>query len=155
MLIPGRHILVGSGRNSGQDSVLLPEGYNATVNKMSVMKLIKFNWILHSGMWGTFNKLHSGFRAYQTAKNSEAADSRCAMMARSTKKISSDEGAGTLERVSGEEDKCENVDIQSQRGAIASTGNGWLPEELWLSICKGHAKLLCIVLILADVKGQE
>lgn len=71
---------------------------------------------VRQGMWGTVKKLHNGLRAYQDARKSEAMVSRCAMMARITAKISSDVGAGTLERVSGEEEKCETIDIQGQRG---------------------------------------
>lgn len=65
------------------------------------------------GMWGTVKKLHNGFRAYQNARKSEAAVSRCAMMARITTKISLDEGVDALEQVSGEEDRA--VEIQDQR----------------------------------------
>lgn len=65
------------------------------------------------GMWGTVKKLHNGFRAYQNARKSEAAVSRCAMMARITTKISVDEGVEALEQVSSEEDRA--VEIQGQR----------------------------------------
>lgn len=65
------------------------------------------------GMWGTVKKLHNGFRAYQNARKSEAAVSRCAMMARITTKISLDENVDALEQVSVEEDRAE---IQGQRG---------------------------------------
>ncbi|XP_006350666.1 uncharacterized protein [Solanum tuberosum] len=66
------------------------------------------------GMWGTVKKLHNGFRAYQNARKSEAAVSRCAMMARITTKISLDESVDALEQVSAEEDRA--VEIQGQRG---------------------------------------
>ncbi|OIT02565.1 PREDICTED: uncharacterized protein LOC109227253 [Nicotiana attenuata] len=66
------------------------------------------------GMWGTVKKLHNGFRAYQNARKSEAAVSRCAMMARITTKMSLDEGVDALERVSAEEDRA--VEIQGQKG---------------------------------------
>ncbi|XP_009627905.1 uncharacterized protein [Nicotiana tomentosiformis] len=65
------------------------------------------------GMWGTVKKLHNGFRAYQNARKSEAAVSRCAMMARITTKISFDEGVDAFERVSAEGRAGE---IQGQRG---------------------------------------
>ncbi|OIT18988.1 hypothetical protein A4A49_42840 [Nicotiana attenuata] len=71
---------------------------------------------VRQGLCGTVKKLHNGLRAYQNARKSEAAVSRCAMMARITAKISSDVGTGTLERVSGEEEKRETNDIQGQRG---------------------------------------
>lgn len=64
------------------------------------------------GMWGTVKKLHNGFRAYQNARKSEAAISRCAMMAGITTKISLDEGVDALERVSAEEDRA----VEGQRG---------------------------------------
>ncbi|MCD7462306.1 hypothetical protein HAX54_048214 [Datura stramonium] len=66
------------------------------------------------GMWGTVKKLHNGFRAYQNARKSEAAVSRCAMMAGITTKISLDEGEGVdaVERVSAEEDRA----VGGQRG---------------------------------------
>nr|XP_018634415.1 uncharacterized protein LOC104119780 isoform X2 [Nicotiana tomentosiformis]XP_033508334.1 uncharacterized protein LOC104119780 isoform X2 [Nicotiana tomentosiformis] len=74
-------------------------------------------WLgIRQGLWRTVKKLHNGLRAYQDARKSEAAVSRCAMMTRITAKISSDVGTGTLERVSGEEEKRETNDIQGQRG---------------------------------------
>ncbi|XP_061354434.1 uncharacterized protein LOC133299050 [Gastrolobium bilobum] len=42
------------------------------------------------GMWGAVKKLHSGMRAYQNARKTEASLSRCALMASKTTKISSD-----------------------------------------------------------------
>lgn len=50
------------------------------------------------GMWGTVKKLHSGLRAYQNARKSEASLSRYALMARITTKISFDESADVTER---------------------------------------------------------
>lgn len=41
------------------------------------------------GMWGAVKKLHSGMRAYQNARKTEASLSRCALMASKTTKISS------------------------------------------------------------------
>lgn len=69
------------------------------------------------GMWGTVKKLHTGFRAYQTARKSEASLSRCALMARITTKISSDEGTESLEIESSEEDKNELSDINNKKGS--------------------------------------
>jgi len=65
------------------------------------------------GMWGAVKKLHSGMRAYQNARKSEASLSRSALMARITTKISFDEGMDSSEPVTGgEEDKSQAVDIQ-------------------------------------------
>ncbi|KAI8011265.1 hypothetical protein LOK49_LG06G02807 [Camellia lanceoleosa] len=50
------------------------------------------------GMWGTVKKLHSGFRAYQQARKSEAPLSRSAVMAGKTTKIA-------LEPTSSNEDE--------------------------------------------------
>ncbi|KAJ6323788.1 hypothetical protein OIU76_011142 [Salix suchowensis] len=66
------------------------------------------------GMWGAVKKLHSGMRAYQNARKSEASLSRSALMARITTKISFDEGMDSPEPVVDEEDKSQAVDIQRQ-----------------------------------------
>ncbi|XP_057489027.1 uncharacterized protein LOC130774996 [Actinidia eriantha] len=63
------------------------------------------------GMWGTVKKLHSGFRAYQQARKSDAPLSRCALMARITTKISSDENVDASEPASREEEKDLALDI--------------------------------------------
>ncbi|KAJ8543502.1 hypothetical protein K7X08_006025 [Anisodus acutangulus] len=84
------------------------------------------------GMWGTVKKLHNGFRAYQNARKSEAAVSRCAMMAQITTKISLDEGVDALERVSAEEDRA--VEIRGHRG---DGGIDWK----WVAI--GTVALVC------------
>ncbi|KAL6989828.1 hypothetical protein U1Q18_015578 [Sarracenia purpurea var. burkii] len=55
------------------------------------------------GMWGTVKKLHSGFRAYQQARKSEAPPTRSALMAGITTKISSKENADPLEPPASEE----------------------------------------------------
>ncbi|KAL0367102.1 UNVERIFIED_CONTAM: hypothetical protein Sradi_3600300 [Sesamum radiatum] len=72
------------------------------------------------GMWGTVKKLHAGFRAYQAARRLEASLSRCALMARITTKISTDEGTDPEEQVSGEEERKELVTTgrQKDRGGI-------------------------------------
>ncbi|GFY84981.1 polyketide cyclase/dehydrase and lipid transport superfamily protein [Actinidia rufa] len=67
------------------------------------------------GMWGTVKKLHSGFRAYQQARKSDAPLSRCALMARITTKISSDENVDASEPRAHEEEKDLALDIP--RGA--------------------------------------
>ncbi|KAF9673525.1 hypothetical protein SADUNF_Sadunf10G0033300 [Salix dunnii] len=64
------------------------------------------------GMWGAVKKLHSGMRAYQNARKSEASLSRSALMARITTNISFDEGMDSSEPVVDEEDKSQAVDIQ-------------------------------------------
>lgn len=57
------------------------------------------------GMWGAVKKLHSGMRAYQNARKSEASLSRNALMARITTKISLGGSMESLEVDSGEEEK--------------------------------------------------
>ncbi|KAM3233573.1 hypothetical protein P3L10_018932 [Capsicum annuum] len=74
------------------------------------------------GMWGTVKKLHNGFRAYQNARKSEAAISRCAMMAGITTKISLDEGVDGLEQVSAEEDRA----VEGQRGGDGRIDWKWV-----------------------------
>ncbi|KAF2290209.1 hypothetical protein GH714_004075 [Hevea brasiliensis] len=64
------------------------------------------------GMWGTVKKLHSGMRAYQNSRKTEASLSRSALMARITTKISFDESTDSAEPVSREEDKGQVVDIK-------------------------------------------
>lgn len=56
------------------------------------------------GMWGAVKKLHSGMRAYQNARKSEASLSRSALMARITTKIPADGNMDLLEPAFGEED---------------------------------------------------
>ncbi|PSR92793.1 StAR-related lipid transfer protein like [Actinidia chinensis var. chinensis] len=87
------------------------------------------------GMWGTVKKLHSGFRAYQQARKSDAPLSRCALMARITTKIPSDDNADTLEPASSEEDKDQAVDIPrgGDRGGI---------DWKWI-VLGGTAALVC------------
>lgn len=63
------------------------------------------------GMWGTVKKLHSGMRAYQNARKTEASLSRSALMARITTKISFDETMDSSEPATIEEDK-QVVDIK-------------------------------------------
>ncbi|KAF9677681.1 hypothetical protein SADUNF_Sadunf08G0132700 [Salix dunnii] len=66
-------------------------------------------------MWGAVKKLHSGMRAYQNARKSEALLSRSALMARITTKISFDEGMDSSETVNEEEDRSPAVDIQRHK----------------------------------------
>lgn len=74
------------------------------------------------GMWGTVKKLHAGLRAYQVARRSEESASRCALMARITTRISSDEGAYWLEPKRKEEEKADTGDIQCHK---SSSGIDW------------------------------
>ncbi|KAJ0035450.1 hypothetical protein Pint_24671 [Pistacia integerrima] len=67
------------------------------------------------GMWGAVKKLHSGMRAYQNARKSEASLSRSALMARITTKISFDGSMDYLDPASGEEEKGQVVGPRSQR----------------------------------------
>ncbi|XP_022739654.1 uncharacterized protein LOC111291824 isoform X4 [Durio zibethinus] len=66
------------------------------------------------GMWGTVKKLHSGMRAYQNARKTDTSLSRCALMARITTKISSDESMSSLGPVSGEDEKDQTMVIRRQ-----------------------------------------
>lgn len=67
------------------------------------------------GMWGTVKKIHSGMRAYQNARKTEASLSRSALMASITTKISFDESADPSEPTTHEEDKGEVVDIKRDK----------------------------------------
>ncbi|XVF62956.1 hypothetical protein PTKIN_Ptkin09bG0050700 [Pterospermum kingtungense] len=66
------------------------------------------------GMWGTVKKLHSGMRAYQNARKTDNSLSRCALMARITTKISSDETADSLGIVSREDEKDQTMVIRRE-----------------------------------------
>ncbi|KAL5542146.1 hypothetical protein UlMin_009856 [Ulmus minor] len=57
------------------------------------------------GMWGAVKKLHSGFRAYQAARKSEASLSRSALMARITTKITTNGSTESSEPPSDEEER--------------------------------------------------
>ncbi|KAM1301604.1 hypothetical protein ACFX2H_012613 [Malus domestica] len=57
------------------------------------------------GMWSTVKKLHSGMRAYQNARKSEACLSQSAQMAKITTKVSSHGSMNYLEPTPGEEEK--------------------------------------------------
>lgn len=63
-------------------------------------------------MWGAVKKLHSGVRAYQNARKSDASLSRSALMARITTKISLDDSMDTSDTGSSEEEKA--VGIQAK-----------------------------------------
>ncbi|XP_077245535.1 uncharacterized protein LOC143885312 [Tasmannia lanceolata] len=63
------------------------------------------------GMWGALKKLHSGMRAYQNARKSEASLSRCALMARITTKIPVGL-TNSLDPVSGTEGKIQSIDLR-------------------------------------------
>ncbi|XVF66549.1 hypothetical protein PTKIN_Ptkin10aG0045800 [Pterospermum kingtungense] len=65
-------------------------------------------------MWGAVKKLHSGMRAYQNARKTDTSLSRCALMARITTEISSDESRSSLGPVSGEDEKDQTVVIRRQ-----------------------------------------
>lgn len=67
------------------------------------------------GMWGAVKKLHSGMRAYQNARKSEASLSRIALMARITTKVSLDGNLKSLDHASGEEEKYKSVDTRCQK----------------------------------------
>ncbi|KAK3417411.1 hypothetical protein EUGRSUZ_H03157 [Eucalyptus grandis] len=67
------------------------------------------------GMWGTVKKLHSGMRAYQNARKTEASLSRSALMAKITTKISFDGNSDSMEPVSGEEDRDHGMEIERRQ----------------------------------------
>lgn len=85
------------------------------------------------GMWGAVKKLHSGMRAYQNARKSEASLSRSALMARITTKIPLDGSMDCLEPTSGEE-KVEPVHDRRQK----DNGIDWK----WL-VLGGTVALVC------------
>ncbi|KAL0433523.1 UNVERIFIED_CONTAM: hypothetical protein Slati_2686600 [Sesamum latifolium] len=87
------------------------------------------------GMWGTVKKLHAGFRAYQAARKLEASLSRCALMARITTKISTDEGTDPQEQASSEEERKELVTTERQK---VRRGIDWK----WVAI-GGTVALVC------------
>ncbi|XWS13782.1 hypothetical protein CRYUN_Cryun36dG0067500 [Craigia yunnanensis] len=66
------------------------------------------------GMWGTVTKLHSGMRAYQNARKTDSSLSRCALMARITTKISSDESMDSLGPISREDEKDRTMVIRRE-----------------------------------------
>ncbi|EXB29870.1 hypothetical protein L484_016360 [Morus notabilis] len=85
------------------------------------------------GMWGAVKKLHSGMRAYQNARKSEASFSRSALMARITTKIPLDGSMDCLAPTSGEE-KVEPVHDGRQK----DNGIDWK----WL-VLGGTVALVC------------
>ncbi|KAF5941780.1 hypothetical protein HYC85_019422 [Camellia sinensis] len=93
------------------------------------------------GMWGTVKKLHSGFRAYQQARKSEAPLSRSSLMASIAMKISSEENTNSLEIVSSEEEEQEEEKGQAmdiQRPGSDHGGVDWK----WVVI-GGTVALVC------------
>ncbi|TKY71138.1 StAR-related lipid transfer protein 7 [Spatholobus suberectus] len=68
------------------------------------------------GMWGAVKKLHSGMRAYQNARRTEASLSRCALMASKTTKISSDRNMHSSEPASCNEDRVQAMSNTAQKG---------------------------------------
>lgn len=75
------------------------------------------------GMWGTVKKLHSGFRAYQTARKLEASLTRCALNARITTRVSCDEGTDTEEEVPSEEER--SLSVARERNRDHHGGIDW------------------------------
>lgn len=86
------------------------------------------------GLWGALKKMHSGLRAYQNARKSDASLSRCASLASITTKISSGGSIDTLEPVSGEEERRQAL----CRGRTKGHGIDWK----WLAI-GGTVALVC------------
>lgn len=63
-------------------------------------------------MWGAVKKLHSGMRAYQNARKTDTSLSRCALMAKITTEISSNESMSSFGPVPGEDEKDGTVVIR-------------------------------------------
>ncbi|PNY14057.1 hypothetical protein L195_g010728 [Trifolium pratense] len=68
------------------------------------------------GMWGAVKKLHSGMRAYQNARKTDASLSRCALMASKTTRISSNGNLHSLEAASLMEESVQAVRNTPQIG---------------------------------------
>ncbi|XP_042061689.1 stAR-related lipid transfer protein 7, mitochondrial-like isoform X1 [Salvia splendens] len=72
---------------------------------------------IRHGMWGTVKKLHAGFRAYQNARKQESSSlTRCAIMARTSTKISCKEGNDPNEQEPDERQQSELAGVEMQRG---------------------------------------
>ncbi|XP_057783288.1 uncharacterized protein LOC131001094 isoform X2 [Salvia miltiorrhiza] len=88
------------------------------------------------GMWGTVKKLHAGFRAYQNARKQESSSlSRCAIMARTTTKISCNEGTDPKEQEPDDREQSEFAGVGRQRGG---SGIDWR----WVAI-GGTVAVVC------------
>lgn len=98
------------------------------------------------GMWGTVKKLHSGMRAYQNARKSEASLSRSALMARITTKISFDGSSEVIEPVSGEERR---LDVDFPRHTDHGVDWKWIAIGGAVAVvCGLHTGVLGKVLLL-------
>lgn len=75
---------------------------------------------VRTGMWSTVKKLHSGFRAYQLARKTDAPLSKSAQVARITTKISLDGNNHSTEMTSGAEERhaALNVRRDGDQGGI-------------------------------------
>ncbi|XP_038723834.1 uncharacterized protein LOC120015462 isoform X2 [Tripterygium wilfordii] len=85
------------------------------------------------GMWGTVKKLHSGLRAYQNARKSDAPLSKSAFMAQMTTKLASDGSMGSSGPVSSEEEKRRAVETRKQEGHVID----------WKWVVIGGVALVC------------
>ncbi|GAV69611.1 hypothetical protein CFOL_v3_13112 [Cephalotus follicularis] len=70
---------------------------------------------LRHGMWGAVKKLHSGMRAYQNTRKTEASLSRSALMARITTKMSFNGGMDLVELVGSEDEKGQAINVKRNR----------------------------------------
>ncbi|CAL5208497.1 unnamed protein product [Lathyrus oleraceus] len=68
------------------------------------------------GMWGAVKKLHSGMRAYQNARKTDASLSRCALMASKTTKISFDRNLHLSNAGSLVEERGQGINNTPQNG---------------------------------------
>lgn len=68
------------------------------------------------GMWGAVKKLHSGMRAYQNARKTDASLSRCALMASKTTKISFDRNLHLSDTASLIEERGQGISNTQQNG---------------------------------------
>lgn len=68
------------------------------------------------GMWGAVKKLHSGMRAYQNARKTDASLSRCALMASKTTRLSSNGNLHSLEDASLMEEREQAINNTQQIG---------------------------------------
>ncbi|RDY10652.1 StAR-related lipid transfer protein 7, mitochondrial, partial [Mucuna pruriens] len=88
------------------------------------------------GMWGAVKKLHSGMRAYQNARKTDASLSRFALMASKTTKISFHRNMHSTEPVSCKVDKMQAMSNTAQKGH----GIHWK----WVAVGGSGALVLCL-----------
>lgn len=70
------------------------------------------------GMWGHVKKLHSGMRAYQNARKTDASLSRSALMARVTTKISLEKSLDSVGSANDEEEKGQTISNTKRKDRV-------------------------------------